>query len=372
MGLTYLFLSLTLSAGICAFILPQIILLSFKKQLFDAIDNRKVHSGIVPRLGGIAFTPSVIITGAILFGLQLIIWKDTVFSALPTPQIAFGLCALILIYLEGISDDLTGLDYKLKFGCQTLAAALMVFPGCWINDLQGILGIHAIRWYIGMPLSILIIVYIINAINLIDGIDGLAAGLSIVASFFLGCMFFSSGNLFCAIIAFALIGTLIPFFIYNVFGKVERGRKIFMGDCGSQTIGLLLGMLALRFSMREPGSNYSAHHSLTIAFSTLMLPCLDVVRVMLGRILRRQNPFLPDKTHFHHKLLQLGMSHRTALMVLLMVDIFFVALNLGLITVININLMLIADIVLWILMQTWISRLISKRESIMKRMQSHD
>lgn len=372
MEIIYLILSLALSAGFCAFILPQIILLSFKKRLFDTIDDRKVHSGIVPRLGGVAFTPSVIMTGAILFGLHLLMGKNTEIATISTPQIAFGLCALMFIYLEGISDDLIGVGYKAKFGCQLLCAAMMVYSGCWINDLQGVLGIYAIRWYIGMPLSILIIVYIINAINLIDGIDGLAAGLSIVASFFLGCMFFNTGYLFCAIIAFALLGTLIPFFIYNVFGKAERGRKIFMGDCGSQTIGLLLGMLALRFSMREPDSGYLVNNSLVIAFSTLMLPCLDVIRVMLGRIRRKKNPFLPDKTHFHHKLLRLGMSHRTTMMTILMADIFFIMLNLGLMTIIDINVMFIIDVLLWCMMQAWISRLITKREDIIARKQHNE
>ena len=368
MKTVFLLLAFVLSAGVCSFILPRIILISFKKRLFDNIDERKVHSGIVPRLGGVAFTPSIVMAMGMLLGLYILQPEAPRVTTLSASQISLGLCALMLIYLEGISDDLVGMGYKAKFGCQVLCALMMAGSGFWLNDLHGFLGIHALRWYVGMPLSALLIVFIINAINLIDGIDGLASGLSMVSAFFLGCLLFKDGDMFSAAMAFALLGTLVPFFIYNVFGKADKERKIFMGDCGSQTIGLMLGVLAIRFSMREPSGSALALGSPAIAFSTIMVPCLDVLRVMLGRIRKKKSPFQPDTTHIHHKFLKLGMSHRTAMICIIMLDVFFVLLNLGLVGTFDINLIIFIDIVIWCVMQIWLSRLIVHRKRISERL----
>lgn len=95
-----------------------------------------------------------------------------------------------------------------------------------------------------------------------------------------------------------------------------------MGDCGSQTIGLILGLLAVRFCVYDSSIGALAFNPLVVVFSLLMVPCLDVVRVMFGRIRRHQNPFMPDKTHIHHKFLALGMSHRTAMVTILFVSAF--------------------------------------------------
>ena len=110
--------------------------------------------------------------------------------------------------------------------------------------------VRAFAW-VGMPLTAVLLVFIINAVNLIDGIDGLASGLSMIALFFLGCLYGFCGNWTYAVLSFATLGTLVPFFIYNVVRAREVGRKIFMGDCGSQTIGLILGLLAVRFCVYD-------------------------------------------------------------------------------------------------------------------------
>ena len=104
---------------------------------------------------------------------------------------------------------------------------MLIAGGVYINNLYGILGIHAVPLWLGYPLTILIVVFIINAINLIDGIDGLASGLCSVACLFYGLTFFMLHQHVYAILAFATLGVLVPFFYYNVFGNAEHGRKIF-------------------------------------------------------------------------------------------------------------------------------------------------
>ena len=139
-----------------------------------------------------------------------------------------------------------------------------------------------------------------------------------------------------------------------------------MGDCGSQTIGLILGLLAVRLSMYHAEAAFHLPNALVFAFALLIVPCLDVIRVMMGRIRRGKNPFLPDRTHIHHKFLDLGMSHRTAMSTILMLAAFFAIFNLLLISSLNINLLLALNIVLWCLANLWINGLIrhhQKREA---------
>ena len=355
--------SFMVSAILTALILPKIMLISFKKKLFDTIDERKVHHGIVPRLGGVAFTPAIIITNALVFGIFTLIepYTNSNFTPNIAPRLALALCALLLLYLEGITDDLVRVSYKTKFFIQILCASTIVCSGIWINNLYGLFGITTLPWYIGMPFSVLVLVYCINAVNLIDGIDGLASGLSSIALFFMGCLFFHEREIVCAVLSFSTLGTLIPFFRWNVFGRAEEQKKIFMGDCGSQTIGLILGLLALRLSMSDYESDLILPNSLVVAFSLLMVPCLDVIRVMIGRIRRHCNPFLPDKTHIHHKFIALGMSHRTTMVVILMLSTFFGLLNLLLVTITNINVILFIDVFIWTAMHIWMSAIIKKR-----------
>ena len=358
----YLILAFAFSACLTAVIIPKIILISYKKNLFDAVDDRKVHTGIVPRLGGVAFTPSLVMSMALVLGIYVLITGKSGLTTEQAAQLSLSLCALMLLYIEGISDDLIGMGYKAKFSCQFIAASMIVISGVWINDFNGFLGLHELAWYVGMPFTVVLLVFIINAINLIDGIDGLASGLCIVTLFFLGALLYSRGDVVPSIISFAMLGALLPFFAFNVFGKVEHKKKIFMGDCGSQTVGIVLGMLAVRYTMSHETLDTDLPNVLVLAFSAIMIPSLDVIRVMMGRIRRGCNPFLPDNTHIHHKFLALGMSHRTAMVTILMLDAFFMLLNLGMVNILDINLVFLIDVVLWIAMHMWMSKVIMVKQ----------
>lgn len=348
--------------------IPQILIVSFKKRLFDYTDERKVHTGIVPRLGGVAFVPSIMVTLALVIGFEsLLKGEQGVNPFLSTVQMAFGACALLLLYFEGIMDDLVGLRYRVKFIFQIFTALLIVLSGVWINDFHGLFGIYSLSPYFGVPFTILIVVFLINAINLIDGIDGLASGLSIVASFFFGVMFCYVELWGCAMLAFAMFGTLCPFFYFNVFGNVDKCRKIFMGDTGSQCIGLILAFLAVRLSMREPLMANNIDGSIITAFSMLIVPAFDVVRVVIHRLRDGKNPFEPDKSHVHHKLLALGMSHKVAMVSILLSAMFFVVMNLALLDYVNINIILVIDVVIWTVSHILLSRAIKKKKTLQSK-----
>ena len=172
------FLLCVLCAGI---VIPQILLIAFRKQLFDLPDERKIHHCAVPRLGGIAFKPVVFFTIALLLGINMALGHSEMLSEIGNNvrPLAFAFCSIMVLYLVGMADDLIGIRYRAKFVIQILCGVMLIAGGIYINNLHGILGIHAVPLWLGYPLTILIVVFIINAINLIDGIDGLASVLGV-------------------------------------------------------------------------------------------------------------------------------------------------------------------------------------------------
>ncbi len=346
--------------------IPSILVISFRKRLFDMPDKRKVHHHPVPRLGGVSFFP------VILFALctSIVVWmvSDYPINELLSYSVAKELLCMIagltLLYVIGIADDLIGVRYRQKFLVQIIAAVLFPLAGLYINNLYGLFGIYYITPFIGMPLTVLLVVFLTNAINLIDGIDGLASGLCMVALTIFGIIFLLEGAWMFSLIAFVSLGILIPFFRFNVFGNADRKRKIFMGDTGSLTLGYILSFLVLEFC-RYTSDDYAAADGspIVIAFSILLVPCLDVCRVVLGRLRRGANPFLPDKTHIHHKFLDLGFTPIRSLVCILSLSIAFIALtSVGIHLGINANIVLIADIVIWIIFHLWLTKLVIARK----------
>ena len=244
----------------------------------------------------------------------------------------------------------------------TRGAELRLGPG-YLDDLNGILGIYELPAWIGYLLTVLATVFIINAINLIDGIDGLASGLCSIACLFYGVIFFLFEKYIYSMLAFATLGVLMPFFYYNVFGKVEHHKKIFMGDTGSLTIGMMLCFLSIRLVQCGADEGGKILNPMILAFSPLIIPCFDVVRVYLHRVRNGKNPFLPDKNHIHHKLIAIGMKQRTVMILIIAVSLLFTLGNILLSKYIEINLLLVIDIAIWTLVNIGLSRRIKKLQS---------
>lgn len=346
------------------FLIPQILLVSFRKQLFDQPDERKIHQGVVPRLGGIAFKPVVFFAVALAYGLcQLLGYNDMVkdIVAAESRYLAFGFCCIMLLYLVGMADDLIGIRYKAKFTIQILCGIMIIAGGIWLNNLLGFIGLYEIPNWIGYLLTILVIVFIINSINLIDGIDGLASGLCGVTTFLYGIVFFRLHEYIYAILSFATLGVLVPFFYYNVFGDADKQKKIFMGDTGSLTIGMIISILCLKLIHCSPTAEaMGVPNTLVLAYSPLLIPCLDVIRVYLHRVRNGKNPFLPDKNHIHHKLLALGMGQRAAMVTIVIVSILFSLCNIFVSQYLNITLLVLSDIIIWTLLNVWLTSKIKK------------
>ncbi|MDC1767467.1 MULTISPECIES: MraY family glycosyltransferase [Bacteroides] len=360
------FLAFLLCAFCAGIVIPQILLIAFRKQLFDVPNERKIHQCAVPRLGGIAFKPVVFLSFALLLGVNLLLGNQEIQIEIGKNacSLSFAFCTIMILYLVGIADDLIGVRYRAKFVIQILCGIMLIAGGICVNSLHGVLGIYAIPAWIGYPLTIFITVFIINAINLIDGVDGLASGLSSIACLFYGIIFFILHQYLYAMLSFATLGVLVPFFYYNVFGNPDKQSKIFMGDTGSLTIGMVLCFLSLKLLQYFPGSA-STHlpNVLVLAFSPLLIPCFDVVRVYLHRVRNGKNPFLPDKNHIHHKLLAIGIRQRIVMLIIVLASVLLILCNILLSQYIEVTLLFIADIVVWITANIWLSNKIKSSKT---------
>jgi UDP-GlcNAc:undecaprenyl-phosphate/decaprenyl-phosphate GlcNAc-1-phosphate transferase len=322
-------LSAALAFLITFFAIPVIIQVAKDKKLFDEPDERKVHKTVIPTLGGLGIFAGFII--ATLMGVP---------SAI-TSELQYFAAAATVIFFLGIKDDILVLSASKKFIGQLIAAGIIIkFGGIQITNMHGFLGIYEIPHIASIVLSIFTIIVITNSFNLIDGVDGLAGSLGFLTTLVFGSYFFYAGQLTYAVIALALAGSTIGFLLYNF-----SPAKIFMGDTGSLLLGLINSILVIKFIniAGNPASNLPIEAAPAIGFSILMIPLFDTLRVFSLRILDRRSPFSPDRTHVHHFLLDLGLSHRMVTITCVTVNIAFIALafflrSLGTTTVIGILL----------------------------------
>lgn len=295
-------LILTIGAFIIAFILvmisiPPIIRVAHAKRLFDPFEERKIHTKIVPPMGGVAIF--------IGFTLSSIIATDGIsFDALK-----YIIASVIIMFFIGLKDDLMNISARKKLMVQIFAAVILITLGnVRFTHLHGIFGTQEIGYITSLILSIFAMVVIINAFNLIDGIDGLASALAMLAATTFGIWFFVAGNIQFSILSFALVGSLAGFFIYNVFG---HRNKLFMGDTGSLIIGLVISALVVNFNEFniDTTGQFSVNAAPAVSFAIIIVPLVDTLRVMTIRILNKKSPFSADNNHIHHRLLELTPSH---------------------------------------------------------------
>jgi len=321
----YILLSMMIGFVIVTYAIPRIIFISNQKKLFDVPNERSAAKAITPNLGGIG-----IFAG---FYISLIVTLNN----FDLQHITCLLLATVFMFLIGLKDDLIGLSARKKLVFQILTAIYLIFMGGMrINHLHGILGINEIDIVSSSLLTLIAIVGIVNAYNLIDGIDGLAAGIGILISLVFGLLFLMAGQLDYAVVSFSLTGSLIAFFFFNVFGRVN---KIFMGDTGSLTLGIVFAYLTIRYLELPQGPHYLIGVP-AIALAIMIVPIVDTIRVMTIRIAQKRSPFSADMNHIHHQLLRLtGGNHLHASLIMIVTNFSLIIFSFAFLNVIGNNLM---------------------------------
>lgn len=348
----YLFITFLIGGFVSWMLIPRIVVISNKKRLFDEPNSRSSHAQPVPRLGGVSFLPGLALSVLIVSGLRSLLGHELPdgIERQVTTESLFFCSGLIVMYLIGVADDLRGVSFTHKFLYQIFAALLLVLGGVYVDNFHGMFGIYEVPMAVSIAVTLLLVVFVINAINLIDGVDGLASGLSAVPLFVFGLWFWNAGLYVYSMIALGMLGTLLPFFIYNVFG---RRYKLFMGDTGSLIIGYIIAFLSAKFCMLNVSpETYQVTGAPVIILSLLFIPLFDACRVFLVRALKGKSPFMPDRNHIHHKFLDMGFSHRQTMCSLIASAFLIVGMNFWMLPKLGPNLMFLIDILGWgILMQ---------------------
>ena len=280
-------------AGVISIIsMPLIILFCKKFSLYDYQNARKIHSGNIPRLGGVGIFLAFIISS---FVYIIITKEDNLSKMLPI------IIAGAIVFTFALLDDLLTLPALAKLIVQLIAVSVVVFNGFRFKQI--------FSWVLPTPISLILtfgwILGVINAYNLIDGLDGLCGSFSISTIITLGILYTLTGNpeaIFCFILAASVFG----FLCFN-----WPPAKLFMGDAGSQFLGFMISVFPLFDS-----SNIFEHNKLLIMIVITAFPVFDTIAAIWRRLRDKKPIMSPDRSHLHHKLLNMGYSKKSALYLL--------------------------------------------------------
>ena len=324
MATSILVITLTvLASAACGFLsIPMILRFCERRGLYDLPGNRKIHRNATPRLGGLSFFPSMLVS--LLVALSYVNAEGDVIVV--SRWSVYFMLAVSLIFFMGIIDDVFGLLPRWKFAVQVVAACALPVSGLYVDSLHGLFGIHGIPFAASVPLTIVLVVFICNSINLVDGIDGLAASLSLVA----------------------LAGFL--------------HTKIFMGDSGSLVLGFVLAFLCVKCSMRTSPTMHVDARSFVMAYTLVLLPMMDAARVFVVRLYHGVSPFKADKSHIHHKLMRMGFTQRQTLLAILFLSLGYIAFNHFLLPVCGITALLLLDLASYALLNVAVNRRVGQGE----------
>jgi UDP-GlcNAc:undecaprenyl-phosphate GlcNAc-1-phosphate transferase len=318
MQLTVLYLGIFGFSLTLSFILTRIVrnLATSRGWVCAPVSERHLHEAPLPRLGGVA-----------IFGAFVLSLAAALAIASLRPDLRFGSSLRILttilvpgclVFLLGLYDDIRTVGPYVKFTVQGIAAAMLWLGGFRILDLPVLFGARQFPWFVGLALTIVWVLAITNAFNLIDGLDGLAAGSALFSTLVVFVVALLSHSSLVALMTLALTGAIVGFLRFNF-----NPATIFLGDSGSLFIGFLLSALALEGAQKAP-----TVIAVAIPVVSFGLPILETSLSVLRRLISGRPVFTADREHIHHKLLQLGLSHREVVIVLYAVSALFGLLSL--------------------------------------------
>jgi UDP-GlcNAc:undecaprenyl-phosphate GlcNAc-1-phosphate transferase len=304
---------------LCFYTIPVLIKLANRFNVYDQPGHIKKHTRQISFFGGVALFTAFVIPVSLLL-------PET--TEKPSYLIAY-IILLAIIFLHGLGDDFFNYSPKYKFSFQGVLIALLIYKTGLYLPVETMFDNYTLPFGLSLALTLLGTMSIVNAFNLIDGSDGLAGGLALVASLFYSIYFLVIGNLFLAMTAIAITGSLLAFLLYN-----KPPAKIFMGDSGSLFIGLLLATLTIFFITHRPSDTFllTVNNRIVLGFSLLSIPVLDMIRLFFFRIVSGKNPFKGDNQHIHHLMQEIGFTSKQTVLILvtfqlLMLGIAFLAIN---------------------------------------------
>lgn len=278
---------------------PLVKRLAYKIKAVDVPrDGRRMHDHPIPRLGGLAIFIAFVIS-ALLFARVNVQLRG----------ILLGSCVIVAV---GMVDDSHPLGPGIKFILQIVAALIAVEHGVLIRGIASPLPFGLSYWdfgFMAVPITVIWIVAVTNSVNLIDGLDGLADGVSAIAALTMLIIALLVNDMEMAVLCAALVGACLGFIPYN-----RNPAQIFMGDTGATFLGYILATVSVTGLFK-----LYAMISFVVPFIILGFPIFDTASAFLRRILKGQNPMKPDRSHTHHKLIDMGMNQKQAVATLYLV-----------------------------------------------------
>jgi len=277
-----------------------------RNNYIDTINNRSSHSSVATRTGGVSLFSTLFLISVYFYLTGYEIYEFSL------------LIPLSVLMVIGLYDDISGVDFELKFIFQIITAKIIIDNGLIIDNLHGFAGIYELSRTIAQLLTIFIIVAVINSINFIDGIDGLAS--TIVILFISGFEFFSISLTSYINLSTILIASLTPLYYFNF----RKKNKVFLGDSGSLFLGGIISIYVIRILTNDYiiKPEYDLHKILFV-FSILFYPIIDIVRIFFLRLIKGKSPFRPDKNHIHHLILKKISNHFQTTLIITGISILF-------------------------------------------------
>ncbi len=306
--MTTILMIFLLSLGVALALTPVAARLGTRWGVVDKPSRRKVHQKPIPRVGGIAIFLAFYIPLLSIFFYR----TEVLAMVVSKPSLLWLAGGSVLVFLMGLTDDVKGLPPRLKFAVQGVAAVMAYCGGLQFSIISLPWGSTVSMGIFALPVTIFWFLLVVNAINLIDGLDGLAAGVTFFAAITLLVLSLLGKNYLVAVGLAGLAGACLGFLRYNF-----NPASIFMGDGGSYFLGYMLASLSLLGSMKS-----QATVAILIPLIALGLPLMDTMMAPIRRFILGRRLFQPDKSHIHHKLLQMGFSQRKAVLVMYSVTVF--------------------------------------------------
>jgi UDP-GlcNAc:undecaprenyl-phosphate/decaprenyl-phosphate GlcNAc-1-phosphate transferase len=287
-----LLLPLVVAMVVTMALIPILVRAADQLHVLDHPIGRKIHAQATPRVGGIAMAIGVL--------LPLWLWLPV-----DATLLAYLLSVLILL-LFGVWDDRATLSASAKFAGQALAVVVVMIGGHVSIDSVVLNKLWVLPHWLSLALTFIFLVGVTNAINLTDGLDGLAGGTALLCCAALTLLAQNWGVQFVGMVGVSLVGALFGFLRFNTYPA-----RIFMGDAGSQFLGLSLGVLSILITRQSVTPLSTALPLLLIG-----VPVLDTLTVMTLRLCAGRSPFAADRRHFHYRLMALGLDHTESVIVL--------------------------------------------------------
>ena len=272
--------------------------------ILDHPDPRRVHAQPLPRGGGVAVVVAFVVVGGSLALIRDELPGVPMVRAIPEANLLGLFLGAVLATVFGALDDRYDLRARWQFGGQLLLAGVAVLAGITVPYIGNPFGPGNIPFIapVGIAFTVIWIVGMINSLNFIDGLDGLSSGIALIAALTLGvlCLTSQVNQPLVAVFCFVLAGGLLGFLRWNFHPAV-----IFQGTAGVMFLGYTLAVLAILGSAK-----------VVVALMVLAVPIVDTFWVIVRRVSAGRSPFSPDRSHIHHLLLDLGLSHRLTVLLI--------------------------------------------------------